>query len=248
MKRWFSTILCALLLCPAAILAQEPAAGAPPPDDQVAGWTFFIRPYFFLSGVSGSVTADPLTIPINSDFSELLDNLQPSGFISVTAEKGQWGVYGDFQYIQLAGTGTGRAGTTLELKNLIGEVDVTHRPAGIPTLRFLLGVRVYSVDQTLTISDGEPATANTTVADPILGAIGQWALGEKFDFEVRGDIGGFGIGSEFTSQMSGLFLWRVGEKIRIPFGYRVISYQIRSGDVWLSTNMGGLVLGADFGL
>jgi hypothetical protein len=60
---------------------------------------------------------------------------------TVAFEKGMWGVYADFQYISLEGEGTGLLGTTVGLKNIIGEADFTLRPSRGSTLRLLAGLR-----------------------------------------------------------------------------------------------------------
>ena len=213
------------------------------------GFGTHIRPYFWLSGVSGSVTSTPLTFPINSSFGDLLDNVKVGAFAAVTMEKVRWGVYGDFQYISLVGEGTGASGATLELRNIIGEVDGFLRiPAGSGSLKFVGGVRVYSVDETLTPNNQQPIESNTTVADPILGAVGEWSTGKRWHFEMRGDLGGFGVGSEFTNQLSVIFLWQINDRLRLPFGYRMLGYQIKDGGVEMDTRMTGLVLGLDIGL
>jgi hypothetical protein len=230
-----------LSLLVTCLVAVSPA-GAAASD---SAWRSSIRPYLYLSGLSGSVTVAPLTVPINSSFSELLDNLQIGGFVAFTAEKDRWGLYTDFQYIRLKGEGTSALGATLTLENLIFEGDVTFRPAGAPTLRFLGGLRAYSIDQTLTIGSLLPIEVNTTVFDPIVGAMGEWSLSETWDFEMRVDIGGFGVGSEFTYQLLALFCADLSRTVRIPFGYRVLGYQIQDGDVWMNTQMTGLVLGVD---
>lgn len=234
-----------------AVLLGFLMAGSPPIRAQTPGpgLVTHIRPYFWLSGVSGSVTSAPLTFPINSSFGDLLDNVQIGAFAAVTVEKGRWGAYGDFQYISLVGEGTGASGATLELKNVIGEVDATLRVGkGAGSLRFIGGVRVYSVDETLTPSGQPPIASNTTVTDPIVGAIGDWTIGKRWTFEMRGDLGGFGLSSEFTNQLAVGFLWQINDKIRLPFGYRVLGYQIKKGDVEMDTRMTGLVLGLDIGL
>jgi hypothetical protein len=221
------------------------AADADADADVKADWQMSLRPYFFLSGLSGSVTAEPVTFPLNSSFSDLLDNLRPSAFVAFTAEKGAWGGYADLQYISLIAEATNVAGTSLELRNVIAEADVTYRPSLAPTLRFLAGARMYSVDQTLTIADQNAVEANTTVVDPILGAVGEWELSRRWAFEVRGDIGGFGAGSEFTHQLLALFHWHMSNTLSLPFGYRVLGYQIKTNDVWMNTRMDGLVVGLD---
>lgn len=213
------------------------------PDSRVS-----IRPYLFLAGLSGSITAGPNTIPINSSFGELVENLQFSLFTAVEFEKGRWGGYADFQYISLGAEGSGALGATVELKNIIGEVDMTYRPSRAGGLRVLAGARGYQVDQTLTIGANPPVTASTFVLDPIVGAIGQWPLGETWDFEIRGDIGGFGISSEFTSQLAMVAMLKVSKTVSIPIGYRTLNYRIKDGKVFMDTQMGGLVLGADIKL
>ena len=239
MWRAGATVAVLLGLLTVPIRAQTPASG----------WVTHIRPYFWLAGVSGSVTAAPLTFPINSSFGDLLDNVKMGAFAAVTVEKQRWGMYGDFQYISLVGGGTGPSGATLELQNVIGEVDAFLRiPAASGSLKFIGGVRVYSVDETLTPNGGSPAKSNTTVADPILGALGEWSIGKKWDFEMRADLGGFGLGSEFTNQISAVFQWQINDKLRLPFGYRVLSYQIKDGSVQMDTRMTGLVVGLDIGL
>ena len=123
---------------------------------------------------------------------------------------------------------------------------MTFRPSRASTLKFLAGLRVYWVQETLRI-EGEPLPeVNTTVIDPILGALGSWELSDRWDFQMRGDIGGFGISSEFTYQLLTLFRWGISDTVSLPFGYRILGYQIQDGNVWMNTRMGGLVVGLDF--
>jgi hypothetical protein len=78
-----------------------------------------------------------------------------------------------------------------------------------------------------------------------VGAVASWELGERWRFAMRGDIGGFGISSEFTYQLMLEFQWRLSRSVALPFGYRVLEYQIRQDAVWLDTRLRGLFLGLD---
>ena len=217
----------------------------PPAEDlNSPGWNFNLRPYFFLSGISGSITIPP-TFPMNSNFGDILKHVKLGAFINFTAQKGQWGASGDFQYINLYGEGSGLLDVSLDLKNVIGEVDTFYQPDSAPTLRFLAGVRSYSVNQIVTIEGNELPAASTVVVDPILGAYGAWKLSDRWDFELRGDIGGFGVSSEFTYQMMALFHWDITESLAIPFGYRVLGYQIKQDEILMDTRMAGMILGLD---
>ena len=225
---------------PAKAITARTANTTLPPE-----WTYSLRPYFFLSGMSGSVTVEPLTFPVNSSFAYLLENVKVGAFISFTATKENWGVYADFQYINLYGESEGGLGYSLDLKNVIGEVDLVYRPTAAPTLGFLVGIRTYGVGQTVTLVGRELPEATTTVVDPILGGYGTWELHDSWDFELRGDIGGFGVSSESTYQMMAVFRWGLTPTLSVPIGYRVLGYQIQKDDVLMNTRMMGLVVGLD---
>lgn len=241
MKALGTRVLLLSMLFATASRAQDSTAA--PPD--AAPWRVAIRPYFFLAGVSGSVTSGSNTIPINSTFGELLDNVQLSIFTAIGLVKGRWGLYADFQYISLNAEGTGQLGTTVGLENIIVEADATFQPPGASGLRLLAGLRGYRVDQTVNFSGQPPVKATTTVVDPVVGALGAWNLGERWQFEFRGDIGGFGVSSEFTSQLSLVVLYDISQTVSIPLGYRILGYRIKTDDVWMDTGMGGLVVGVD---
>jgi hypothetical protein len=244
----FALLLVLLLAAPTGARGAGAAAGLDPLTENSevpSDWSFSLRPYFFLSGISGSVTVDPLTFPINSSFAKIVQRVELGGFLSFTAEKNRWGVNADFQYINLYGESSLLRDTSMDLKNVIGEVDLLYRPEVAPTLRFLVGVRVYSVIQNVTLLGVAVPEANTTVVDPVLGAYGSWMLHDRWHFELRGDIGGFGVSSEFTYQMMALFRWGINDTLSLPFGYRVLGYQIRKDDIWMNTRMSGAVLGLD---
>ncbi len=167
---------CFLLLIPllAAPVAAEDIGAAVSMDPSTVDstttstWDFSLRPYLFLSGLSGSVTVDPVTFPINNDFAKIVQRLKLGGFISFTAIKNRWGINADFQYINLYGESSLLRDTAMDLRNVIGEVDLLFRPEVAPTLRFLVGVRVYSITQNVTLLGRAIPEKNTTVVDPIL--------------------------------------------------------------------------------
>lgn len=82
--------------------------------------------------------------------------------------------------------------------------------------------------------------------DPIVGMRAQWHLGEKWDLVLRGDIGGFGVGSEFTWNAFGGAAYRFHRGMQVVVGYRGLyqDYETGSGAdsfVWDMTLHGPLV-------
>ncbi|MFC1601150.1 hypothetical protein ACFL34_02240 [Candidatus Sumerlaeota bacterium] len=68
--------------------------------------------------------------------------------------------------------------------------------------------------------------------DPIIGARAHWDMTEDLSLVLRGDVGGFGLGSELTWNAAALADWRLTEHVSLYGGYRVldIDYEDGSGD------------------
>lgn len=252
MSRFVGTKVYVILMALVSALVLASGAGAtdgpdsPQERPESESWQFSLKPYLFLSGLSGSITAGDVTFPINSSFSELVDNLRVGAFLSLAGVKGSWGFLADVEYIGLQGEGSGKVPVELRLDTVVGELDATYSPANDSNLRFVGGVRLFDVSQSLLIADEPTAEAKVTVVDPVLGAVGTWDVADSILFQMRGDIGGFGVGSEFTYQLMLEFQWRLSDSLGLPFGYRVLGYQIQKESVQLDTRLGGLFLGLDY--
>lgn len=55
------------------------------------------------------------------------------------------------------------------------------------------------------------------------------SIGSNWDFVARGDIGGFGVGSDFAWHATVLFNWRVSEHFGLLFGYRIFDVDFEDG-------------------
>ena len=94
---------------------------------------------------------------------------------------------------------------------------------------------IYSGGEVYLISVGgwSSATKKTSMTktwfDPILIARIQGKSAEKFIYQLRGEIGGFGIGSDFAWQMQAYAGYRFSKLFQITGGYRIISLDYESG-------------------
>ena len=52
----------------------------------------------------------------------------------------------------------------------------------------------------------------------------RWSLG------ARGDIGGFGVGTEFQWNVAGLVMWQPWKHVALAAGYRVLDQDYDKGD------------------
>jgi opacity protein-like surface antigen len=138
---------------------------------------------------------------------------------------------------------TGSGDIDVKMDMILGEADFTF---GVPALHFVAGVRVLDVDQSLSFPVGPSESANTTVADPVLGARGEWPLGETWTFLLRADVGGWGVGSELTYQVLYGAGWKFANQWSLDFGYRLLGYDIKNDDLSMDMVIHGLIAGVGF--
>jgi len=100
------------------------------------------------------------------------------------------------------------------------------------TIEGLAGARISVVSQQLSLSAGPSASLNQTWAEPFIGARITVGLGERWTMRLRGDVGGFGLGSEFAWQTIGLVGYRFtlfDRPSEAVLGYRALGQDYRTG-------------------
>jgi hypothetical protein len=227
------------------ILTWASAAPAQAQSSTSSSWEFKATLYLWAAGLDGAY-ADSSGVggPINSSFGDLLKNLSLGGMANFRAKKEAWGLSGDFIFMKLDATSPGLTGDVdVGVDMILAEADLTF---GLESLHFLVGGRLLNVDQSLDFPSGRSESGSTTIVDPVLGAIGDWELGKGWTFKLRGDVGGFGVGSELTYQVLYGFGWQFANHWSLDFGYRVIGYDIKKEGVNLDIVMHGLIAGVGF--
>ena len=127
----------------------------------------------------------------------------------------------------------------------------------------LLGVRYTALDVEVRVTgsvSGPLAALSAQVdrdmglivdlVDPIVGARVLVEIDPKWTLGLRGDIGGFGAGSEFTWNIVGVVAYRAWENVDLLAGYRALSYDLGSsrgaGHADLHLTLHGPILAAVF--
>lgn len=242
-------VLVALLL--AATLVVPPAFGAGEGTD--SDWQFNLAPlYLWAANIDGSVGTGPANQEVKADFGNIFDNLEMVFTVHFEAEKGSWGGIVDVNYLNV-GNKAGLPGggeIDLDLQNTILEFDGFYRiRRDAHTFDLLAGLRYTDQDTKITLPSPFPqANIGASWWDPIVGGRWMWNFADKWAFIARGDIGGFGVGSDFTWNASGIFVWQPWKHVALAFGYRVLDQDYEDGeglsrykwDATLSGPIGGI--------
>jgi hypothetical protein len=165
---------------------------------------------------------------------------------------GRWSFNVDFDYTDLGKDVTvenadvAALNPRLDMKMTIVEGDVGYEVA--KSLDVLAGVRRVSSSAGLLTDNATLADVDGGFTDPLVGLRFQRYLSEKFWVNIRGDVGGFGAGSELSWMVGAAGGFRVSKLISLDFGYRVWDFDYESDDELksLDLTLGGFGGGLTF--
>jgi hypothetical protein len=85
------------------------------------------------------------------------------------------------------------------------------------------GVRLIDVKVDVSLTPGPAGSARDRWADPFVGIRYTRSLGENWYFDVRGDLGGFGVSSDAQAQIVTSVGYRFSERLDAFGGYRFLT-------------------------
>lgn len=204
-------------------VAAAPAAWGQTADDAEGDWDFAITPYIWLPAMTGDATIKGHTAVIDTTVSDLFTETDFVFALSAEMEawyRHKWGLAVNGQWTVLQ-QDDNLEGTLLQfdLSNNLGLFEVLgfynygERPLGSSaagstwSIQPLVGVRVTTIRADFDRKDAASVDQAKTWADPILGSRSIIRLGKdgRLQAILRGDIGGFGLGSTFTWNVAGMF-------------------------------------------
>jgi hypothetical protein len=211
-----------------AALAAVLAAPVTPAHAQTAGdeWQVYVAPYLMGAAMSGRTTARGRSVEVDASASDIFSNLQFGAMGLVVARKGGWGVGSDLIWMAL---GTTVRDTNVDfnqgafafygLREIGPAADVTFG-ARINTLQGSLGFKGPDIE----------VSQDKTWVDPIAGLTLRTAAGKPVQLRVYSEIGGFGLGSDFTWQVFPTVGIRLTRSASLELGYRWLDLDYASGE------------------
>lgn len=240
-------------ICMAGVLAACLAA----PLQAEEAWQHEIAPYIFAAGMDGKVGLNGVTADVDVGFSDILENLKFGGMIAYRASRGPVFFTIDLVYMKLEADKTGPNGRLYgdaEMDQTALEFDGGYKLTD--NFSVFGGLRFNKIDADLKIRGEGPlgiekkASGTETWLDPVVGAKFELPFGAHWSASLRGDIGGFGVGSDFAWQGVALVRWQPSEGIGVIGGYRYFDQDVDlgnpAGDTTYDMAVSGLVLGAVF--
>jgi hypothetical protein len=196
-------------------------------------WHFLVEPYLMFPNLNGTTGVGELPdVAVDANPGDVFSHLQIGAMLNIEASKGKWAITSDVTYMHL--TQDAKTGTVIKS----GEVDMKQTAwevAGFYALSSRIDVGVggmlnsINADVNITTTINRSKGLTETWVDPMIIARLKSKPAEKFIYLLRGEIGGFGIGSGFAWQVQAYAGYRFSKLFQLTGGYRVIGIDYDKG-------------------
>jgi len=202
-------------------------------QDSAGEWRQTVFLYGMGVAIDGDAQVGPVKVSIDQSISDIFDALKFGGMAAYRIENETWSFSGDVTYMNLGWSKTteqGRARASLDADQmtLMGTVGrrITPNLEGLFSLAYFdlsseLGVRILEQRAT--------ASRDADWVDPLVGLSYEAPVGGEWSLNLRGEVGGFGVGSDLTLHGWAKFVRRNSETFSWFVGYRYIGYDYETG-------------------
>jgi hypothetical protein len=240
-----SLSLAYLLLVPALAVADQAHA-----KDARDAWSFQIKPVLWNPSISlrFSDSDDGDGGNIDPDYCFFcFDKLTNYLALQAEARRSRFAVLFDGLRVRFEDTLVdGRV--NVNVASTLGFVELAaayqHR-AHIP-LDAYVGVRYTFVENSVRFARLPDVDKDYDWVDPVIGARYTYAFDRNWSMLLRGDIGGFGVSTEWMTNASVDAVFRVNDLLSLSAGYRYFDIRFEDDDLLYDANLRGFQLAAAF--
>jgi len=200
---------------------------------QGKNWNFLAEIYLLFPNMNGETgIGDLVRVPIDANPGDVFSNLKFGGMLYFEAQTGKWSITSDLVFMNLQQDITE---TTLLHSGTVKANQGVWENAGLyrvfPFLEVGIGGRLNHLKTSMDVrrnvlpagTEEVVRESKATWFDPVMIARLSADIKDKWLFQLRGDLGGFGIGSDFTWQAQAYMGYRFSKLFQLTAGYRILS-------------------------
>jgi opacity protein-like surface antigen len=247
-----AALTCALASAAAAARADDTATTPAPatttapamaPAADADGWNFAATLPLWAVAVNGNATIRGHQANVDVNNAELRDHLDCSVGLALQAQKGKFGLFGNFGYMKFSGGMPEPHGGQADasLKFLMANAGVSYQLARLGEqhpfiLNATAGVRYWYAATELSYHDASDTLIvqggnNYDVIDPVLGLRATQYLTTKLHLDVSGDGGGFDLNhsTDWTWSVAGMASYDFARWFTLSAGYQAVALDESTG-------------------
>jgi hypothetical protein len=206
---------------------------------KVKKWHFLTDVYLMFPYMNGETgIGNLITVPVDANPGDIFSKLKMAAMLYFEAKTDKWAISSDLVYMNLnqeVTTGTLIHSGEVKAKEFIWE------PAGfyriMPFWDVGLGGRLTNIGADIDArrnvfpagTEAVTGSGSKTWFDPVIITRLSADINEKWLLGFRGDVGGFGVGSDITWQLQAYAGYRFGKVFQLTAGYRILSIDYDKG-------------------
>ncbi len=221
-------------LAPIAVVASALCSPAALAEDVAGDWRQTVFIYGMGAAIEGDAQIGNVSVPVDVSISDLFDALKFGAMAAYRIENDEWSFSGDVTYMNLGWSGQtqqGRASSGLDVEQITVMGTAGRRLS--PHLEALFSLAYFDLSadlQVRVLQQRTEVSRDASWVDPLVGLNYVVPIGGKWTYTLRGDVGGFGVGSDLTWHMITTFRRQNTERFGWYLGYRVIAYDYEDGN------------------
>jgi hypothetical protein len=198
-------------------------------------WGFTVAPYLLLPNMDGRVTVRRIPSDVDVGPGDIFERLDFGAMLYLEMANRDWSISLDGLYMNLGEKGltpdTGRE-AEVDMQQLAIEARGMWRAASWAEVG--IGGRLNSIKAGLFAAPGQALpgiddSQTKTWFDPLIAARLTAPLKSKWHLGISGDIGGFGIASDFAWQVLPFVGYRFSKLFELALGYRALGMKYETG-------------------
>jgi hypothetical protein len=202
-------------------------------------WEFLVEPYLMFPQMKGTIGVGTLPdADINASAKDIFSRLQSGFMLYAEAQNGTWAFSSDFLYVKLK--------QDAEPSKTVNSGSVTATESAwelagmrtfLPWLEGGIGFRLMTLKVDMELvrnvigggTNAQTQNISQTWIDPVLVVRLKLPDSGKWLLQFRGDVGGFGIGSDLAWQVQANGGYRFSDLFQVTAGYRALSVDYEKG-------------------
>jgi len=209
-------------------------------ETTTSDWSLELEPYMLMAGMDGDASLGRATgLNVDVDFSQILETLQMATMVHFEAHHSSgFGIWIDYGFMDLAQDTDGPLGGVIDVGVRQGILEVFglyRQPLAMGRIDYMLGVRWWDNDFDLKVNPSIiPGSASTDMnqdwIDIVVGANWLYEFSPDWSVKVRGDIGGFGLESDFTATAALGFEYSISDLMSLDVQYKATWADYEDGE------------------
>jgi len=226
---------------PQATTDSTPIAERPEPDGH--SWDYTIKPYLWAAGLQGEMQVGALPpVDVDLGFGDIIEDLDFTLMFGFEARKPDrdWALMLDVMFVRLEEKGEI---SEVEVGQTMIEAGVSYRPGEQDVFELIGGLRYWRTNLDVDILTVDTASGEESWVDPILGGRAFLDLAGDWSLLLRGDLGGFGVGSQFSYQARASVRYAFSDRGHLEFGYRHLYFDYDEDEFRYDAALSGPLFG-----